>query len=136
MTTRRAACSCGQLSLTTEGEPARVSMCHCLDCQRRTGAVLSNQARFRRDQVTITGTAKAWSRPADSGNVLTFHFCPECGSTLYWDGGGFPGFIAVAIGNFADPAFPPPRVEVWEQSRHPWVAINIEDPPVRFATQG
>ena len=53
MTTRRAACNCGQLQLTIEGEPARISMCHCLECQRRTGAVSSNQARFRREQVTV-----------------------------------------------------------------------------------
>ena len=45
MTTRRAACSCGQLHLTIEGEPSRISMCHCLECQRRTGAVISNQTR-------------------------------------------------------------------------------------------
>ena len=55
MTTRRAACSCGQLHLTIEGEPSRISMCHCLECQRRTGAVISNQARFRREQVTFAG---------------------------------------------------------------------------------
>ena len=29
MTSRRATCSCGQLNLTIEGEPARISMCHC-----------------------------------------------------------------------------------------------------------
>ena len=46
MTTRHAACSCGQLHLTIGGESARISMCHCLACQRRTGAVISNQARF------------------------------------------------------------------------------------------
>jgi hypothetical protein len=50
MTTRRAACSCGQLYLTVEGEPSRVWMCHCLECQRRTGAVIGNLARFRREQ--------------------------------------------------------------------------------------
>ena len=47
--TRSAACSCGQLHLTIEGEPSRISMCHCLECQRRIGAVISNQARFRRE---------------------------------------------------------------------------------------
>jgi hypothetical protein len=52
MTPRRAACSCGQFQLTIEGEPSRISMCHCLECQRRTGAVISNQTRFRREQVT------------------------------------------------------------------------------------
>ena len=98
MITRRAACSCGQLHLTIDGEPSRISMCHCLECQRRTGAVISNQARFRREQVTFAGKATAWMRPAESGNALTFHFCPTCGSTVYWEGEGFPGYVAVAIG--------------------------------------
>ena len=74
MTTRHAACSCGQLHLKIEGEPTRVSMCHCLECQRRTGAVISNQARFRREQVTGGGQATAWKRVAESGNALTFIF--------------------------------------------------------------
>ena len=45
--TRHAACSCGQLHLTIEGEPSPVAICHCLGCQRRTGAVISNHARFK-----------------------------------------------------------------------------------------
>jgi hypothetical protein len=110
MTRRHAACSCGQLHLSIEGEPSRISMCHCLECQRRTGAVISNQARFRREQVTFAGKATAWMRTAESGNALTFHFCPTCGSTVYWEGEGFPGYVAVAIGNFADPNFPAPTI--------------------------
>jgi hypothetical protein len=78
MTTRRAACSCGQLNLTIEGEPARISMCHCLECQRRTGAVISNQARFRREQITFGGMSTAWTRTAESGNALTFHPLQVC----------------------------------------------------------
>jgi hypothetical protein len=72
--TRRSACSCQQLHLTIEGEPSRISMCHCLECQRRTGAVISNQARFRREQVTFAGNATAWKRVAESGNALTLSF--------------------------------------------------------------
>src|SRR5262249_35380439 len=79
-----------------------------LPAMRRTGAVISNQARFRREQVTFAGKATAWMRTAESGNVLTFHFCPTCGSTVYWEGEGFPGYVAVAIGSFADPNFPAP----------------------------
>ena len=120
-TTRRAACSCGQLSLTIEGAPARISMCHCLECQRRTGAVTSNQARFPCEQVKVEGRATEWTRKGASGNALTFRFCPVCGSTVYWTGEGFPGLYAVAIGAFADPTFPPPTVSVWEACRHPWV---------------
>ena len=57
-----AACSCGQLQVRVEGDPMRIALCHCLACQRRTGAVISNQARFRRDQVAITGNSTKWMR--------------------------------------------------------------------------
>jgi hypothetical protein len=133
---RRAACSCGQPSLTIEGEPARVSMCHCLECQRRTGAVISNQARFAREQITVAGQSTAWTRSAESGNRLTFHFCPVCGSTVYWTGEGFPGFVAVAIGTFADPSFPAPSIAVWEECRHPWLELPADTPPKRAPKQG
>src|SRR5215469_5995391 len=97
MTIRRAACSCGKLEIICEGEPSRISICHCLECQRRTGAVVSNQGRFRRGQVTFAGEATSRMRTAESGNALTFHFCPTCGSTVYWEDEGFPGYIGVAI---------------------------------------
>ena len=126
MTTRRAACNCGQLNLTVAGEPVRISMCHCLECQRRTGAVLSNQARFPRERITVSGASSAYTRTADSGNALTFRFCPTCGSTVYWEGEGFPGFVAVAIGAFADPGFPGPKVSVWEATRHGWVEMGAD----------
>ena len=136
MTTRHAACCCGQLHLTIVGEPLRISMCHCLECQRRTGAVISNQARFRREQVTFAGEATTWTRAAESGNVLTFHFCPTCGSTVYWENEGFPGIVAVAIGNFADPNFPAPSIAVWEESRHSWISLASDTLPTRAAKQG
>lgn len=136
MTIRRAACSCGQLQLTIEGEPSRVSMCSCLACQRRTGAVISNQARFRREQVTVAGKATTWSRAAESGNTLTFHFCPICGSTVYWENTGFPGTVMTAIGNFADPGFPAPNIAVWEESRHSWLSLPSDTPPKRATKQG
>jgi hypothetical protein len=135
MTTRRAACSCAQIHLTVEGEPSRVWICHCLECQRRTGAVVSNLARFRREQITfINGTATAWKRKGESGNTLTCYFCPTCGSTIYFENEAFPGIVAVAVGNFADPNFPAPTFSVWEETRHPWVSL----PPdaKRMAKQG
>ena len=136
MSIRQATCSCRQLNLIIEGEPVRISMCHCLECQRRTGAVISNQARFRREQITFAGKSTAWTRTAESGNALTFHFCPTCGSTVYWEGQGFPGYVAVAIGAFAEPNFPAPTISAWEESRHPWVILPHNTPPKRMPKQG
>ena len=98
-------------------------------------SALSNQilqARFRRGQVTFAGKSTAWMRTAESGNALTFHFCP----TVYWQGEGFPGYVAVAIGGFADTTFPGPDIAVWEESRHPWVSLPPDTPPRRTPKQG
>ena len=124
MTTRTASCRCGQLTATATGEPVRVSVCHCLDCQKRTGSAFSAQARWPADQVTIEGQSKIWTRFADSGNTITHGFCAECGSTVHYViEGKFDGLIAIPLGAFADPDFPPPRFSVWEERKHQWVEI-------------
>lgn len=120
MNTRIASCSCGQLRVTCEGEPARISICHCLECQKRTGSVFATQARFARAQVTIEGRTAQWRRAGDSGGAATFDFCPICGSTVCWIPDAAPDLVYVAVGAFADPTFPPPRVSVYEERRHPW----------------
>ena len=120
MTSRVASCSCGQLRLTCEGEPVRISICHCLECQKRTGSVFATQARFPRERVTIEGRSAQWARAGDSGQSATFHFCPVCASTVYWEAAGVPEIIYVAVGAFADPNFPPPTVSVYEVRQHPW----------------
>lgn len=129
MTTRRASCSCGQLSVICEGEPVRISICHCLACQQRTGSVFGVQARFRREKVAIEGRASEFVRIGDEGNEITFRFCPFCGSTVYWALDGAPDLLAVAVGAFADPGFPAPRHSVYESRRHSWVALP-DDPEV------
>lgn len=120
----RAECRCGQLSATVGGEPIRISVCHCLACQRRTGSAFAAQARFDPADVTIEGESREWARIADSGNRIIYHFCPECGSTVWYQGGaGLPEAIAIPLGAFADPGFPAPRFSVWGMRKHPWVAI-------------
>ena len=126
MTKRRAACSCGKLEIVTEGEPTRISVCHCLDCQRRSGSAFAFQARFPEDEVTISGPSSQYTRTADSGNRATFHFCPDCGSTVYYRLDAVPGSIAVAVGAFADPGFPAPTVSVYEERKHAWVALPAD----------
>lgn len=128
MTTRQATCSCGKLSLIAQGEPLRVSVCHCTACQRRTGSVFGMQARFSSDNVNIDGPSKKYVRTADSGNRITFHFCPDCGSTMYYQLGDAPDMIAIPVGAFADPGFPPPQFSVYETRQHTWVVLpdNME----------
>lgn len=123
MTTRHASCSCGQLSLVAEGEPIRVSMCHCLACQRRTGSVFGAQARFERDRINVVGRSSAYVRVGDAGRRCTFHFCPDCGATVHYRIDDLPDVVGVPVGAFADPRFPAPKVSVYEARRHAWVVV-------------
>jgi len=123
MATRYAACTCGQLQLTVEGDPVRISMCHCLACKRRTGSAFGIQARFAASDVQVTGRYSDYVRTSDDGEQRTFHFCPDCGATVFYTLDGVPGLVAVPIGAFADPLFPPPAVSVFESRRNPWVVV-------------
>ena len=120
---RQASCRCGQLTVRCEGEPVRISVCHCLDCKKRSGSAFTAQARFPAEKVDVQGRFNSWSRTADNGLEVVYCFCPECGSTLFYRGGSFEGLVAVPVGNFADPAFPAPAFSVWEKRKHSWVAV-------------
>lgn len=120
---RTATCACEQLSVGCTGEPAMVSLCHCLACQRRTGSTYGLAAFFRHEDVEPKGRARQYTRPSDSGHDVTFHFCPDCGSTVFWKPQRKADMIAVAVGAFADPAFPAPSQAVYKEHRHSWVVI-------------
>ena len=126
MPTRLASCSCGQLTAKVVGEPVRISICHCLACQRRTGSVFGAQARFPRDNVSISGVSTEYVRVGDEGLRVTFHFCPQCGSTVYYELQGLEELLAIPVGAFADPHFPTPRVSVYESRKHSWVVPPAE----------
>ncbi|QNA88826.1 GFA family protein [Massilia sp. Dwa41.01b] len=121
MSTRLASCSCGQLTARVSGEPVRVSVCHCLACQKRSGSVFAAQARFPRENVAVSGQATQFERVGDAGSRATFRFCPHCGATVYWDAQGLEAFLTIPVGAFADPGFPAPNVSVYEERMHPWV---------------
>lgn len=122
MATRQATCSCGQLRVQVEGDPVRVSVCHCLACQRRTGSAFAVQARWPIESAQITGESRQYLRVSDTGDEeRRFHFCPECGATVYYFTDA--EHIAIPVGALADPSFPQPQVSVWESRRHAWVTL-------------
>jgi len=125
MATRQAACHCGQLRLEAEGEPLGVSICNCLACQRRTGSAFGMQAGFKAEQVEISGRYSDYSRISDEADRKehVFHFCPECGSQVFYTEPDEPGRIVVSVGAFADPSFPPPTKSGYDSRRHPWVGL-------------
>jgi hypothetical protein len=125
MTSRTASCCCRQLRIRVDGEPLGVGVCHCLACQRRTGSVFSTLASFAAP-FEVSGTATEYVRVGDRGARFTFRFCPVCGTTVFHTEEGNHRTVSVAVGTFADPDFPAPRVSVYDCRRHPWVQLPPE----------
>ena len=117
-------CACGALRLTISDSPQVTALCHCLACQRRTGAPFSAHAFYAAECVEITGTATEFVRVADSGRKVRMYFCPTCGSTVYWKAEALQALIGVAVGAFGDPTFAPPTISVFERSKHQWVELG------------
>jgi tetratricopeptide (TPR) repeat protein len=52
-----------------------------------------------------------------------FHFCPDCGSTVFYTEPAEPDLVVVMVGAFADPDFPPPTESGYGVRRHRWLAL-------------
>jgi hypothetical protein len=129
MNSREASCSCGRRRLRCSGEPVRISICHCLERQKRTGSAFGAQARFPSDKVEFVSSEHARrARTGDEGSTATFRFCPTCGSTVGHTNDNDPGRIAVTLDAFTEPSFPPPRFSVYEGRKRAWVAFNGREP--------
>jgi len=134
---RKASCNCGQLSIGATGEPKRVSVCHCTACQKRTGSAFGVQVRFPVESVEFAGQSKSYRRRGDSGSEICFHFCPDCGATVWFILDSAPTDVVVPMGNFADEqAFlehqsnlklPNPKISIYEERAQPWVILEGVD---------
>ena len=116
-------CSCNQLKVSCMGEPVSISLCHCLECQKRTGSTYGIAAFYKADHVKIIGDSNCFERDSDTKYKVTFYFCPNCGSTVYWKPQRKPEYVAIAVGSFADPTFPKPDQSVYEEHKHYWVEV-------------
>jgi hypothetical protein len=81
-------------------------------------------ARFSRTETSVSGETRVYERVSDQGEGRAFHFCPECGTTVFWTTAASPDLVAIAVGAFADPAFPPPAASFFETRQHHWLALS------------
>jgi hypothetical protein len=76
---------------------------NCIQASRRNRKVVTRMAAASvtfcvRNTSEQEGCAGQWRNER--------HFCPICGSTVYWEGEGFPGYVAVADRQLRRPKLP------------------------------
>jgi hypothetical protein len=118
-------CLCGHITYEYEGEIGPAGYCHCEDCRRCTGSAFNVSVRLNRASFRITGgQPRGFTKRADSGNELTRHFCPECGSPIYTSSPKHPEIVYAKAGSLDDPSLVVPTHQSWTASAVPWSRIE------------
>lgn len=125
---RTGSCACGRLKVTVRGGIDRTAICHCHACQRRTGSVFGVQFLVPKERFAVDGEHSTWRRVPEEGGFVDHRFCPNCGSTVFWEIDDYPDHVGVAVGAFAgvDPEYldlPAPTFSVYRDHKHRWVEI-------------
>jgi hypothetical protein len=113
-------CHCGALRYRVEGTPRTHALCHCSDCRRHAGAPMVSWAMFARDAVTIEKGAVKIYHSSEHGRR---HFCPDCGTGLFYSNEQLlPGIIDVQSATLDDPNAFAPQAQIQIADRIGWMA--------------
>lgn len=122
-------CHCGGISYEAEIDPARVSACHCTDCQRLSGSPYRVSVPAPRETFRLLqGTPRTYVKTADSGNQRIHAFCPVCAAPVYASAVSDPPFYSLRVGCLDERASLPPQRQIWCKSAVDWSG-DLSDVP-------
>ncbi|MGD9883424.1 MAG: GFA family protein [Reyranella sp.] len=119
-------CHCGAIRYQIEGEAIVHALCHCADCRRHSGAPMVGWTMYPEAAVkVIKGSPKVY----ESSQHGRRHFCPDCGTGLFYvNAEMLPSIIDVQSGTYDDPEIVPPQVHVQVAERLRWMERANELP--------
>jgi hypothetical protein len=117
-------CACGSIRYVCSRAPVAMLNCHCIDCQRSSGAPFASGFIVRVADIAINGTPKTYSVRGGSGRLATRSFCPDCGSPLFTRGEGAPAVMSIRFPTLDIPSEFQPMLDIWTSSAQPWVCLG------------
>lgn len=117
-------CACGAVTLAISGEPVATRQCWCRQCQKIAAGGPTNNAIFQADDVAISGLLSRNTWTAASGNTLTFHFCPSCGTQVYGQSSARLHLKTVRIGVIDEPGGLAPEAIIWTDDAPAWARFD------------
>lgn len=114
-------CQCGHVRYAIHQPPLRLTVCHCLDCQKQSASAFGmslaiDPASFE----LLQGTLRRFEVVCDSGRIKTCTFCPECGVRIYHE---TDNGRSVKAGTLDERSGLVPSAHYWTARKQPWVEI-------------
>lgn len=123
MSERIGGCLCGHVRYRLTADPVASRICWCRDCQRIASNGTAN-ALVASEAIEVTGQTSEFVSTAASGNQVTRRFCPACGTHLFADSSGRPGFTVVRLGTLDEPSSVRPSASIWCASAPAWACVD------------
>ena len=127
-------CLCGLIRYRVTDEPLTLYVCHCTDCQRRTGSAFAlSMVVLKSALELLQGDPRTYAVTSD-GLQRRGKFCAECSTRLWGEPVKFPQVVVVQPGTLDDTTWLHPIGHIWTRSAQPWVSIpkdtvNFEGQP-------
>jgi hypothetical protein len=125
-------CLCGAVRYQSSISPQFVGHCHCVDCRKSSGTGHSTHLLVPEEAFTVSGAVKFYDRPADSGNIVSRGFCPNCGSPVYSKNSAMQGVVFPRASSLDDPEIATPQMVVFASRAPSWDHVDPALPA--FAT--
>ena len=114
-------CICGQVRYRITDKPLVSLMCHCRNCQQRTGSAYAlSMLTWRKDFAVTAGETLSRDLPGGSGQLHRQHICPHCFTRTHTEMLAYPDIINVRPGTLDDPRIGAPIAQAWTSLAHPW----------------
>lgn len=121
-------CLCGEVSYAGDAEPQFQAKCYCDTCRKKSGAGHAAHLCVVKDAIKVSGEVQSYKHKADSGNEVTYTFCPKCGSGLYSLNSGMAPMIFLRAATLDDPNIFSPQMVVYASRAPAWDAVNFQGP--------
>jgi len=119
-------CQCGAIRYQLSGEPKVVSMCHCTDCRRSSGAPMMAWAEYAEGDLTVS---QGIPKTINSSGTSMRSFCPDCGTGLFYRNEEIlPGLVEVQLATFDDTGKLAPAMQIVTAERVSWMGHINEIP--------
>lgn len=114
----RGGCLCGAIRYEVRTRPFMVYMCHCTDCQRRSGAAFCMGMPMARDGFALIAGEPERVECTTPSQTIHNH-CPVCRVRTHSEPQAYP-IVNVRPGTLDDRSWVKPVAQIWTRSAQLW----------------
>ncbi|WP_227006725.1 GFA family protein [Shewanella donghaensis] len=123
-------CLCGGIRYQVNTAPFDADYCHCIQCQKSSGAVFQAWMDFKLDQITwLTGVVTEYQ----SSEHVSRGFCVQCGCSISYRDDRYPDYFTLTIASLDNPRLVKPTYHIHTKNQVSW--LNITDDCSRYENE-